>query len=257
MRAEDHSAFCRRLYPKHMEFIRAGARRWRERCFMAGNQIGKTQLIAYEVSAHATGQYPHWWDGHRFQIEGLGGLKMWVAGDTMQTTRDIVQTALFGPAENLRQGILRGGMIPADCIEDFTRKAGGVQFCLDQVWIRHVERVHGAPVFTEIGMKSYDQGRDAFQGKRKHLIWLDEEPPAPPADSKSGETNDIYSECVTRLMTTLGHLLMSYTPLRGVTPFNDYYIRKALMIDWLIDWNLPYSERERPAWEVMWGGGAG
>jgi uncharacterized membrane protein YebE (DUF533 family) len=39
--------------------------------------------------------------------------------------------------------------------------------------------------------KSYDQKRESFQGTEQDVVWLDEEPP-----------QDIYSECLTRTMTT-------------------------------------------------------
>ena len=37
----DSGPLRRELYTKHMEFFRAGAK-YRERCFMAGNRVGKT-----------------------------------------------------------------------------------------------------------------------------------------------------------------------------------------------------------------------
>jgi phage terminase large subunit-like protein len=57
-----------------------------------------------------------------------------------------------------------------------------------------------------LGFKSYDQGRRKFQGTGKHVIWLDEEPPA-----------DVYDECLLRLMTTNGLMLCTFTPLLGLS----------------------------------------
>jgi len=45
-----------------------------------------------------------------------------------------------------------------------------------------------------------------FQGTGKHVIWLDEEPPA-----------DVYDECLLRLMTTNGLLIATFTPLLGLS----------------------------------------
>ncbi len=59
---------------------------------------------------------------------------------------------------------------------------------------------------SRLGFKSYDQGRKKFQGTSKHLVWLDEEPPA-----------DVYDECMLRLMTTDGLMLCTFTPLEGMT----------------------------------------
>src|SRR5882724_6511098 len=57
-------------YPKQMVFHEAG-RGHRERLFLAGNQLGKTMAGAFEEAAHATGKYPIWWAGRRFdqQVE--------------------------------------------------------------------------------------------------------------------------------------------------------------------------------------------
>ncbi len=57
--------YRRELYPRHLELFAAGAR-YKERLFMAANRIGKSGAGAYEVTAHATGEYPDWWEGRRF-----------------------------------------------------------------------------------------------------------------------------------------------------------------------------------------------
>jgi phage terminase large subunit-like protein len=72
---------------------------------------------------------------------------------------------------------------------------------MDTVSVRHASG--GTSV---LGFKSYDQGRRKFQGTAKHLVWLDEEPPL-----------DVYQECLTRLMTTDGLMLCTFTPLEGMT----------------------------------------
>jgi hypothetical protein len=80
-----------RSYPKHVQFF-AGGLNYQERCFMAGNRVGKTVAGAYETSLHLTGLYPAWWPGVRFDRPG----DWWVASDTAETTRDIVQMELCG-----------------------------------------------------------------------------------------------------------------------------------------------------------------
>src|SRR5262249_58630904 len=52
-------------YPKQLEFHAAGATH-RERLLMAGNQLGKTLAGGFEAAMHATGRYPDWWRGRRF-----------------------------------------------------------------------------------------------------------------------------------------------------------------------------------------------
>src|SRR6476646_8839050 len=52
-------------YPKQKEFHEAGATK-RERLLMAANQVGKTWAGGFELAMHATGRYPEWWRGRRF-----------------------------------------------------------------------------------------------------------------------------------------------------------------------------------------------
>jgi phage terminase large subunit-like protein len=54
--------------------------------------------------------------------------------------------------------------------------------------------------------KSYDQGRVAFQGTEREVVYLDEEPP-----------KDVYDECLLRTMTTNGIVLCTFTPLLGLS----------------------------------------
>src|SRR5262245_66051047 len=59
-------------YPKQLEFHAAGAKS-RERLLMAGNQIGKTLAGGFEAAMHATGRYPDWWKGRRFDGQQMAG----------------------------------------------------------------------------------------------------------------------------------------------------------------------------------------
>ena len=83
--------YRRELYPKHMEFFRAGSLH-RERLFMAANRVGKTVAGGCELTYHMTGDYPEWWDGARFDR----AVQCLAAGDTSSTTRDIIQKKLLG-----------------------------------------------------------------------------------------------------------------------------------------------------------------
>jgi len=57
-----------------------------------------------------------------------------------------------------------------------------------------------------IRFKTYDQGRESFQGANKDIIHLDEEPP-----------QEIVSECKARLIDRNGTILRTMTPLNGIT----------------------------------------
>ncbi|MCW5978454.1 MAG: terminase family protein [Bryobacteraceae bacterium] len=181
----------RELYPRHTAFFAAGAEH-RERLMMAANRVGKTEGVgAYEVTCHLTGRYPAWWKGKRFSR----AVKVWAAGDTSKTVREIIQAKLLGELGHLGEG-----MIPGDLIRKTTRKSG-VAGAIDTAWVRHVSG--GTSLLV---LKSYDQRRESFQGTEQDVIWLDEEPPL-----------DVYTECLMRTMTTGGLVLLTFTPLRGLS----------------------------------------
>src|SRR5215472_14191587 len=85
----DTGPLRRELYPKHLAFFAAG-KEYRERMLMAGNRVGKSTVGAYETTVHATGHYPAWWEGRRFDH----AISWIVAGDTNLTTRDILLTVV-------------------------------------------------------------------------------------------------------------------------------------------------------------------
>src|SRR6516162_10863577 len=90
-----------RPYPKQTEFHCAGAKH-RERLLMAGNQLGKTLAGGFEVAMHATGRYPEWWQGKRFDSP----IMAWAGGDRGTTVRDTVQAKLVGPADAIGTGAI-------------------------------------------------------------------------------------------------------------------------------------------------------
>lgn len=218
----DVGPYRRELYQKHMEFIRLGATH-RERLFLKANRTGGTVLGAYEVTAHATGRYPHWWDGRRFK----GAANCWVAGDTAETTRNILQMELLGPPG---QPHLQGSaMLPADAIYHTT--PGRISNAVGVVYVRHI-----SGDLSTIEFKSFDQRRQSFQGTQKHVIWLDEECP-----------DDIYGECLMRTAETGefegGIVLLTFTPLLGLT---------ALVASFLEDRALEDIARERLQTVLEW-----
>jgi len=187
----------RLLYPRHMEFFLAGAV-YRERCFMAANRVGKTVAGAYECTCHLTGLYPAWWEGRRFNEP----IRCWAAGKTDETTRDIVQQAMFGDIvfENGRKALSGKGMVPGYLIGRPNWKRG-TDDLLDTILIKHV-----SGGWSKLGLKSYKQGRGAFEGTSQHVIWLDEECPM-----------DVYGECLVRTATVNGLMMITFTPLEGLT----------------------------------------
>lgn len=190
-------AYARRKYPRHIEFFEAGAE-YRERCFLAANRVGKTIAGAYEMTAHLTGLYPDWWPGRRFKRP----IRAWAAGKTNETTRDTIQETLLGEIVRMgaRKTVSGTGMIPGNLLGELVWKQGSPDL-VDVIKVRHV-----SGGWSRLGMKSYIQGRGAFEGTAQHVIWGDEEIPA-----------DIYGECLIRTATTDGLVITTFTPLEGLT----------------------------------------
>jgi phage terminase large subunit-like protein len=188
----DEGPLRRALYRQHLQFFELGATH-PTRAFIAANRVGKTEGGGgYELALHLTGRYPAWWKGRRF----AHAIDSWAAGDTKETVRDILQLKLVGPEMAYGTGLIPGD----DLIRTVRRPQGGG--ALDYVQVRHV-----SGGMSRLAFKSYDQGREAFQGTEKHVILNDEE-------SNEG----IRSECAIRLGTTNGLLMETFTPLRGLTP---------------------------------------
>lgn len=180
-------------YPKQLEFHAAGnIPGVRERLLMAGNQLGKTWSAGAETAMHLTGRYPKDWPGRKFDHPTIG----WAASITSQGTRDTVQRILLG-----EPGDWGTGSIPKDCLIDVKRAAHGVADAAETILVRHTGGGQ-----SRVTLKTYDQGRERWQGETLDFVWNDEEPP-----------QDIYSEGLTRTNATGGCVYTTFTPLLGMS----------------------------------------
>lgn len=162
---------------------------------MAGNRVGKTEAGGVEVTYHATGEYPDWWEGRRFDRP----VSVLAAGDTGQTTRDIIQKKLCGGKYGTDKW--GSGLIPKDCLGKPTIKQG-ISDAYAEVPVLHKPTGE----WSVIKLRSYDQGRRCFQGTEEDVVWMDEEVPL-----------EVYEEALVRLMTTKGIFILTFTPLNGLT----------------------------------------
>ena len=180
-------------YTKQVEFHALGASK-RERLLMASNRFGKTECGGAETAMHLTGLYPEWWVGKRFDHP----IKAWAAGVTSESTRDVVQDKLLGPPS--RSEALGTGYVPKALIADVS-PARGIADAIDTVSIEHV-----SGGYSTLQFKSYERGREKWQGSALHVLWLDEECPM-----------DIYMEGLTRTNETKGIVYLTFTPLKGMS----------------------------------------
>ncbi len=182
-------------YHKHLHFFGAG-KTHKQRLLRAANRVGKTLSAAYEVTCHLTGQYPDWWQGHRFSTE-RGGINAWIVGKTSETVRQILQPLLLGDVGEFGSGMIARDDLDLETLKDAKKASTGITTF-------RVKNVNGG--YSLVSFKADEQGRQAFEGTAQDLIWIDEECSYP-----------VYTECLTRLMTTKGILLYTFTPLKGVT----------------------------------------
>lgn len=211
---------------KQVVFHREG-NYWAERCFMAGNQLGKTLGGACEAAYHLTGEYPDWWEGMRFTRP----ISMWACGVTPEVIRDSIQLLMVGSIEKNEVGY---GTIRADRIHS-TQKAMGTPNFLDYVMVKHVSGGYSLCRF-----KAYSQGRAKFQASTIDLIWFDEEPP-----------EDIYTEGRTR--TNKGFfgqtVMLTYTPLLGMSGVTHQFMEEPSDQQILIQMGIAdadhYTEAEK------------
>lgn len=173
-----------------------------ERMLMAANRVGKTVSAACEVSFHLTGDYPDWWNGKRFDKPTL----IWTGSPTNETSKDIVQTELLGGMGET----LGTGWVPKARIHGRpTTRQAGVKNVADSFQVRHKSGGLSTCV-----LKTYEQGWQKWQGTAPHVVWMDEEP----------DDYKIFSESQTRVLTSKGIVLVTFTPLLGVTELVEHFM---------------------------------
>ncbi len=181
----------RKKHKKQLAFHRC---KKRNRWVFGGNRSGKTECGAVEAVWLARGNHPY--RKNRKDVFG------WVVSLTAQVQRDVAQKKVLY-------------YLRPDWIEDIVmtsgRKDNPAAGVIDQIFVRNV--FGGTSV---IGFKSCDQGRERFQGSSLDFVWFDEEPP-----------QDIYEECVMRVLDRKGDIFGTMTPLKGLTfLYSEIYLNR-------------------------------
>lgn len=200
-RDETRRLFKFKAYNWQKTFYEEGIRH-KQRMLMAANRVGKTYSGAFEFAVHATGLYPDWWQGIRFE----GPTKMWALGVTGEQIRDVIQKELFG--DQIGGEDFGKGAIPLDYIEvESVVRSPQTKGLIKDIKIRHV-----SGGVSTISLKAYSQGQHVLMGSSIDFIWIDEEP----------EDQEIYPQCVTRTATGNGgkggYVMLTFTPENGMTP---------------------------------------
>ncbi|MCI8343314.1 MAG: hypothetical protein HFE25_02575 [Clostridia bacterium] len=166
----------------------------RNRWVFGGNRSGKTECGAAETVYLARGTHPY-----RKNKPNVFG---WVVSPTAQVQRDVAQKKVLH--------YLRPDWI-ADIVMTNGRKDSPQTGVIDQIVVKNV--FGGTSV---IGFKSFDQGREKFQGSSLDFVWFDEEPP-----------KEIYEECLMRVIDKRGDIFGTMTPLKGLTfLYEEIYLNR-------------------------------
>lgn len=187
----DEGKYRRELYPRSMAFFAAGATH-RNRLFMASNRSSKSISGCYEVACHLTGLYPTWWVGKRFDAP----IHALVLGISAEQVRGVLQKELVGPRHALGTGMIRKDLIIR------TTMISNPPDTIKTAFIKHSSGGMSEVLFANGG-----QGREVFQGYAFGLVYADEESP-----------EEIMSELLMRTATTNGIVMLTFTPMEGLSP---------------------------------------
>lgn len=177
------------------------------RALFWGNRVGKTEVGAMEVARYLLGEHEY------RDIEPP--VEAWVICPSFDAQFETTQPKLLR-------------YIPEKSIVHRQHLRGNI---LSQLMVKTDRGI------SRVNFKSYEQGREKFQGAGKRIIWFDEEPP-----------RDIFEECLVRQEAGQPlDIVLTMTPIKGMTWVYDtiyistdtnlYYVSTAGWEDnpWLTD----------------------
>lgn len=167
---------------RHAKQIEAHQRMEAIRALFWGNRVGKSEWGGQETAEYATGHHPH--------RKMVAPFEIWAACpsyDVQESTNQKKLLAYLPQGEIKRVEYIRGKII------------------------KKIELKNGVTIL----FKSYEQGRDKFQGAGVRLIWFDEEPP-----------QDIWDECFVRVEAGQQlDVILTMTAIKGMTwVYNRIYL---------------------------------
>lgn len=152
------------------------------RALFWGNRVGKTEWGGQETTRYALAEHPY--------KDIKTDIEIWCACPSYEVQEETTQKKLLS-------------YLPEEEIEHISYLRGRI--------IKKIRMKNG----TVIDFKSYDQGREKFQGTGKRLIWFDEEPP-----------KDIWEECFVRVEAGQPlDVILTMTAVKGMTwVYDDIYL---------------------------------
>lgn len=154
---------------------------------------------------HLTGLYQPWFDG--VKVPDSGHIYI-VMGQTIDSTSDVLQKALIGTADASMLDDYGSGSIPRKCIDFESIRKNGRH--LEIIRIKHKDGGYNTLYFI-----AASKGTSPIMGMTVKGVLIDEEP----------EFNSLamYSQLLTRTMTTNGFITLTFTPEFGLTALNKLF----------------------------------
>ena len=172
-----------------------------QRAFFACNRGGKSFGASWEISYHLTGRYPEDWVGKRFDKP----IKALAASNTEEQTLLVCMAPLIGTDNRKNEDLIGTGMIPKESL--ILENCVGNRSGFREIAVRHV-----SGGVSTVRLSEYGKGAQALQGTAWDLIWLDEDVP-----------EDVHGELGLRLITTKGHMLLTFTPKWRYSEVMQYF----------------------------------
>lgn len=172
------------------------------------NRTGKTFIVGAILYYHATGNYPNWWIGKRFNRP----VRIMIMGVTRTSLRESAQRILLDEYQTGEEGT---GIIPRHILEiSDIKKSKDDNNCIDFMRIPHVSGGKSYLLFTtqQVDWKS-------IQGTEFDICWADEQLEG------DGNPPRHYSQFLRATATQIGKrlILLTATPENGHTPIFDYF----------------------------------
>lgn len=166
--------------------------------YISGGLVHHNSRVGTEIDAfHLLGDYPDDYQGHRFDFAPL----VWCLGYSMEKTRDLLQTKLFGKYD--KTSGFEGGLVKKDRILGW--EGVNIPNAMRSVKVRH--RL-GTSI---VQFWSYTQGQHAIMGDVVDWVHVDEEP----------KDQTIRPQLLTRTINgdrgRGGRVIYTFTPENGRT----------------------------------------
>ena len=191
----DHCNIEERRTAQRESILRFGAA---QEAFLAtgGNRAGKTQLGAMLCVAVAAGR-KEWWVRSWLEMNNL-------PLSLIQEEPSVVWYGALSYGDALEYGRPK--------IDQYLPI--GTKF---RRWSAQDRASVRLPNGGRIVSLSCDSGRERFQGSAVKMVWLDEEPP-----------QDVFEECMLRIVDSRGKIIITATPLKGLTFLYDMFVEKQV-----------------------------